>query len=347
MNISRYYKYGILTGFIIIILCFFGAQHFTRLIDQSQRAELLRRAGYAALLVSPDDIATFTATEADLSNPVYQRIKNQFITFRSINPNVRFVYLMGYRPEVKMQFFYVDSEPVESEDYSPPGQLFVDTTQEDIDSYLRAEAYTYGPYTDSWGEWVSGNMPIKDAQGNIVAMLGVDIATSTWFKEIVFVRIAFATLALLLCIIVYFIVNRFYKKELSLKTLQEQNQNLKHHTSQLEILQSFAQLGEVTIYLKDKTVSVDERFSPLFSGRNKGVPLQELKSLIHSSDLPRFEQVLIEMYNKDTNFSWFDIRIGTKETGYRKYHFYGNVEHNSEGAVDRFSGIMQDITDIT
>ena len=86
-----------------------------RLTDREMRARLLTKGRMVAQAVNAELVLTLTGTEADLTNPEYQRLKQQLTRIRSVNPSCRFIYLMGQRPD-KSIFFFVDSESPESED---------------------------------------------------------------------------------------------------------------------------------------------------------------------------------------------------------------------------------------
>lgn len=333
-----------------VIVCIFiliigatAAMLFAQQIDQEQRQVLLQETKYAALLVTPADVATLSASDADIGAPVYERLKEQFTLFRSYNSRVRFVYLMGYHPEIKTQFFYVDSEPVDSVDYSPPGQLFADSTAEDIDAYLSGRAYTSGPYRDSWGEWISGNVPIISADGSTAAMVGIDIATSVWRRDTGFVWVTVGSITLLLVILAWVMLTRIEHKQRSIDALTAKNKTLERDETKLREIQSLGQLGKVTIYSKDKRVMLDESLAGLLTTKAT-LSFDEFLSLVHRDDQEAAHKALNEITSGSVQYTWFDIRVGTRDGGYRLYHCYGNVESSADGM--KFSGIMQDITDI-
>jgi PAS domain S-box-containing protein len=129
--------------------------------DREMRADLLVQARIVAQAINIERVTALTGTKADLESPDYRQLKNQLTAIRSANPQSRFVYLLGRKADGSVIFF-VDSEPTNSKDYSPPGQVY-----EDVPASFRhvfdtkAEA-TEGPVTDRWGTWVSALVPIKN-----------------------------------------------------------------------------------------------------------------------------------------------------------------------------------------
>ncbi len=151
--------------------------------DAEQRENLLTRTELLAQAVDVASVKRLTGTEADLASHDYQRLKRQLVAVRSANPQYRFLYIMG-RTEGGEVFLYVDSEPVASEDYSPPGQVYHEVPA----SYRRVfdgAAAVEGPVADRWGMWVSGLVPLSDPRtGKLVAVLGMDVDAHIWRRAV-------------------------------------------------------------------------------------------------------------------------------------------------------------------
>jgi PAS domain S-box-containing protein len=131
--------------------------------DREMRAGLLQRTRLIAQAIDIEPIKGFTGTASDLSNPSYLRLKKQLADLRSANPQCRFLYLMGRKSDGTI-FFFVDSEPADSQDYSPPGQVYTEGTENFRTVFARHVAMVDGPTTDRWGTWVTGLVPIHDPQ---------------------------------------------------------------------------------------------------------------------------------------------------------------------------------------
>ncbi len=193
-------------GLLLLAILMAGAVLTWRMIvsaDHAKRADLLAQTRLLAQTLDPEVIQTFSASEADLQRPAYQRIKEQLTLTRAAIPQCRFLYLMGRQPDGKLVFF-VDSEDPDSKDYSPPGQIY----EEAPDSYRRvfasATATTEGPASDRWGSWMTGFVPLLvpppntkhpqaagegvrspnfqpgDSPNAVLAVLGMDIDARDW-----------------------------------------------------------------------------------------------------------------------------------------------------------------------
>jgi PAS domain S-box-containing protein len=124
---------------------------------------------------------------------------------------VRFVYLMGQRPDGTVIFF-ADSEPPESENYSPPGQVYHEASAMLMNTFVSGKEMTEGPLIDRWGTWVSGIVPVRDStNGRVIALLGIDIDAADWNLKIITAcgpAIIATFLLLFLVLIFYYVQDR-------------------------------------------------------------------------------------------------------------------------------------------
>ena len=164
---------------IVFLGGYFFLQYIAKQIDLSDRQELLTRVETIAHIINTDDIAALTGTSGDINSPVYQRVKKMLYDIHDINSNTRFIYFMRSNSTNDKLIFLVDSENPDSKDYSPPGQVYEDTSNLEMENYKNAVSFTEGPYSDVWGTWISGYAPIW-SHGNLVGIIGMDISASKW-----------------------------------------------------------------------------------------------------------------------------------------------------------------------
>jgi hypothetical protein len=172
------------------------------------RGDLLTKTRLVEGGISSGHIKVLTGTEADLISPDYQALKEQLIQDRSTDPQIRFIYILGQRPDGEI-YFFVDSEPPESGDYSPPGQVYPEASATLLNVFASGNETTEGPVTDRWGTWVSGLVPIRDSRtGEIIAVTGTDIDARDWNIEIIKASApaVIAMLLLLLLLLIFFYV---------------------------------------------------------------------------------------------------------------------------------------------
>jgi PAS domain S-box-containing protein len=156
-----------------------------RVADRELRARLLTEASMVAQAVKAERVLPLTGSEADLTSAEYQRLKEQLMRIRSVKPACRFIYLMGQRSD-KSIFFFVDSEPPESKDYSPPGQPYEEISAGSLSVFTTQQSATVGPEADRWGTWVSAVVPLVDFQTKrLIAVLGMDVDARAWTRAVV------------------------------------------------------------------------------------------------------------------------------------------------------------------
>ncbi|HMP89533.1 MAG TPA: PAS domain S-box protein [Kiritimatiellia bacterium] len=201
---------------IMLVVIIFGGAWLTlrmmRQTDADMRDDLLGRARRISEGLNIRNITPLTGSEADMDLPQYQRLKTQLMILKESEPDCRFMYLMGRRADGTI-FFWVDSEPTDSEDYSPPGEVFDEADELEAITFITGKAVVDGPTPDRWGVWITAYVPIRESDhGPVIAVFGMDIAADVWSRivllsvapEIVFI----STIALVMLIISVLLVWR-------------------------------------------------------------------------------------------------------------------------------------------
>ena len=213
------------------------------------RADLLSKTRLVEGDISTRHLKALTGSEADLVSPDYQAIKEQMIQIQSTDPQIRFIYIFDQRPDGTV-IFLVDSEPPESKDYSPPGQVYQEASAVILNSFISGNETTDGPVTDRWGTWVSGLIPIRDAQtGEVIAVLGTDIDARDWTIQIINASApaVIAMLLLLFLLLIFFYVQQRNDRERQILT-----------ASEAAIKESERRLTDIINFLPDATLVIDK-----------------------------------------------------------------------------------------
>ncbi len=152
--------------------------------DGELRNNLLRETQLVAEAVHFEGIMTLTGSEADLENPCYLRLKKQLAYIKQANDKCRFIYLIGRKNDSTL-FFLIDNESPDTEDYSPPGQTYEEATEACQNIFDTKKGIVEGPENDRWGTWISALVPLQHPHtGELIAVLGMDIAVNTWKWDI-------------------------------------------------------------------------------------------------------------------------------------------------------------------
>lgn len=194
---------------LLVVLCVgvFGAIYTWFASARDIRSSLLERTTTISHLVPAQTIAQLKGDNSDLDNETYQRLKTSLMHVQAANHDVRFVYVLAQNSNGEA-FFYIDSvDPANEEDYSPPGQLYPEG-DEDVQNTYNTKAGEVLPITsDRWGSWLSAFSPIMDDDGNVVAILGMDVS-ATYFYRTILLNVSIPILLASLILIVLFWIKR-------------------------------------------------------------------------------------------------------------------------------------------
>ena len=223
--------------------------------DNLLRGDLLTKTRLVQGSINTGHVKALTGTEADLVSPDYQTLKGQMIQVQTADPQIRFIYILGQRPDGTV-FFLIDAEPPESGDYSPPGQVYPEASAILLNVFTSGEETTEGPVTDRWGTWVSGLVPIKDSRtGEVIAVLGTDIDARNWTIQIIIASApaVIAMLLLLLFLLIFFYVQQRNDREREILT-----------ASEAAIKESESRLTDIIDFLPDATLVIDRGGKVIF-----------------------------------------------------------------------------------
>jgi PAS domain S-box-containing protein len=177
----------VLIGFIV--LGWFIVEFFSYFNVLHDKDKFLARAETTAAAVNSRRIEHLTASSLDLDQPDYLRLREQLTLIKKANKDLRFVYLMISKNGHIV--FLADSEPEQSPDYSPPGQVYLEAHPLLKRNFFSNNSFIVGPYKDRWGEWISAFSPIKNLETNKnVAVVGMDINYALWQKIVFHDRIS-------------------------------------------------------------------------------------------------------------------------------------------------------------
>ncbi|MBI5894781.1 MAG: PAS domain S-box protein, partial [Desulfobacterales bacterium] len=177
----RFYIGAALT---ILLLGLMATLWVARAEDARMRDGMLVQARMVAAGIDQADLAALNGTPADVGQPVYQALKARLIRARQAYELCRFVYLAGIQTSGAI-FFYVDSEPPDSENHSPPGEIYAEASDAFRQVFQTGLPFVEGPLGDRWGNWVSALVPIEGRDAILpVAVLGIDIDARDWTHNI-------------------------------------------------------------------------------------------------------------------------------------------------------------------
>ncbi len=168
---------------LIVTAGWAGTEAIGRYYKNNFNDGLLINARIVTAGINPLRINALTGSIDDLNSEDYIRLKEQLYQINRATPDQRFVYLLGARG--KTIFFYADSEPKNSSDYSAPGDIYHNPPLALMECFLNGKSLVVGPFKDQWGKWISAFVPLRDLQSTeILAVLGMDTDFGKWMRYV-------------------------------------------------------------------------------------------------------------------------------------------------------------------
>ncbi len=177
---------------VLAALVTYGIYAYTAKLNLERVREQVKSiAATGALQFSASDLEQIR-TGADIAKSEYPKVIDLLNKIRNQNPSVKYIYLLRPHEDVTNFTFIADADSLDpniQKDYNgdgviggeadqgvPPGKVY---DVSDMDA-LVSRSYDLPtanskPYTDQWGTFMTGYAPVKDAQNNVAAILGVDI----------------------------------------------------------------------------------------------------------------------------------------------------------------------------
>lgn len=128
---------------------------------------------------------------SDVGKEEYKKMVRGLIEIKDQNPNIEYSYIMRATADPYYFEFVADADSLSLigqsdlnedglvNDVVSPGQLWLesnpDTSAIHLAKNAKLPAADPEPIFDEWGVWISGHAPIFDPNGNVVAILGVDM----------------------------------------------------------------------------------------------------------------------------------------------------------------------------
>ncbi|HWQ66570.1 MAG TPA: PAS domain S-box protein [Methanospirillum sp.] len=210
--------------------------------DSRMRTQMLTETRIVSAGLSLDQIEGLTGTLVDLKSESYHQMKNYLAKAKAARPQTRFIYLMRENPDGTI-LFLIDSEPSGSEGYSPPGQVFQNSSDTLRDSFTTGDEAVEGPISDAWGVFVSSLIPLTDSDNKIVAILGMDVDDAEWSNKLFYASAGPAIITILISLVLIIVIVLLERREEVYFEISRSQQALQKSEQQLAKAQDIANLA--------------------------------------------------------------------------------------------------------
>jgi methyl-accepting chemotaxis protein len=162
---------------LVVVVAAIGAllayQGASTAIKDTTRDALSSVAGVMATQVNVTELLSIRP--GDEGSPVYVEIATQLDEMRSMNDAILNAYIMRVDPEGQITFIVDDFWLQDPEQAAKTGEIYSTPDSMQIFGALSVPTASDDAYTDKWGTFISGYAPIRDENGNTVAVLGIDM----------------------------------------------------------------------------------------------------------------------------------------------------------------------------
>ncbi len=194
---------GLITGFAVFAATLVSVVYLDLQAERNQtaaiREDLSRLARGAAGLVDGDLHEAVVAAGVH-NSPDYQRLLEPLVVFHRGIPEIAYLYTLIERDNGFL--FGLDTattagrlgfnRPMKASPMLTPYES--ECPEEDaaeMEALRQGRVYVSGkPYTDAYGSFLTGVAPIRNAQGKVVGIVGVDLDVSDYLRRMQGVRVA-------------------------------------------------------------------------------------------------------------------------------------------------------------
>jgi len=340
---------GVVIVSIIILGLLFLNYNWQKISNEHSKV-ILQNANSIGNMFRIDEIMALDANINDTNKTQYQVIKNILKEIIKINPDARFAYI--YIERNGKIFFIADSEEENSNDYSPPGQEYTEAKDEDIQPFKDGKVTLTSPLTDRWGTWISALIPLKDENGKVIAVFGMDFNSESWNNQILYELFESSLLFFLWLFAAVLIIviisknkalnNKIKEKKIVDEELTKSNRKLSTLMANLPGMVYFCLIDDnwTMKYVSEGTIELTE-FHPDELIDNK---ITCFNKLIHPEDQIKVHSNVLNAIKKEVPFE-IEYRIITKSGIIKHVWERGQMIKSSSDGLEHLEGFITDISE--
>jgi PAS domain S-box-containing protein len=330
-----YSSYFILAICLILAIGGVSTGLFGQNLEADMRRELASRARTLAAAISQGAIQPLTGSNADLGAPHYENLKRLLMAIRTANKDCRFIYLLGFKNQDVI--FLVDSEPLDSQDYSPPGQVYKEASPTLKSMAVAPRAFVEGPEPDRWGTWITAFDVIKDpSSGEFLALVGLDIDARDWQRKIALHKLLPINITLLMIIL----LTGFY---LSQQRLLASTQHLAESEERYRSLVEGTPNGVCLFDREGRCLAINRNGLAMLGAREQEISGRLFQDYWSQEQQPRLAEAFAQV--RAGRLVSFEGGFSPSQGGARFWHVVLNPIKGKNDSLLGSVGILADITE--
>lgn len=144
------------------------------------RGHLKNLASLTSEQIDVEALRNIMSDSIDVGSPLYKEASLPLLRLREQVPDIYYAYTVTFKENMPIfvldSSFFMESEGDTTEN-SMPGEVYDDAPEELFDAWENNRVTSSEkPYSDKWGTFISAFAPIKDANGKVSGIVGVDIS---------------------------------------------------------------------------------------------------------------------------------------------------------------------------
>ena len=250
---------------LLLVIAIIGAMYVRytwKRIENDQSENILQIGRSIEATLPKEEFKALEAKPGDIAKPQYLVIKNTLKSIIRVNSSARFAYIYG--EQKGKLYFFADSEPEHSKEYSPPGQEYTEADIAYYQPFKNGKEFVTGSVSDRWGTWTSVLIPIKDsATGKTIAVFGMDFNAKSLDKSMLFETIQSSMLIFLFLLAFFFLLsikdkNRSLGQEIIGRKMVEET--LRESEEKYRLIFEYSPLGLLSFDYNGVIVACNDRF---------------------------------------------------------------------------------------
>ena len=207
---------GLVLAVLLAVSVFFYMRGVEREISALQ-ARLRIAAMTLASSIDPADIEAIRGP-ADVDSDAYRRLHARFQAVAAAEPDFSDLYVMRPGPDAATLTFVLDVVIIGDAAPGQPGAPYPIGRASKMRDGFAGPTVEDEPYSDAWGNVLSGYAPIRDARGEAIAIVGVDVRATRLAaikREVAVLAVAVLLISIVLLAIMAAVVARSVRAPLA------------------------------------------------------------------------------------------------------------------------------------
>jgi PAS domain S-box-containing protein len=297
----------IIAAFTLSVGIFFSylAEEYAR---YNEYAKMKSNVTSLAASFDPNQVASLSGSAFDEGTQSFDILHNQLRRIKISSPRYKFAYLMGRSGDDI--YFVAGGETIGSEGYTAPGASYTQASPALRNIFVDGVGFIEGPLSDEWGTWVSAIAAIRNQDGDVIAVLGIDQSAEEWLAAIAKTRYAGFLITLLLSAISSLIY-------IILRQTRRTNAVLRESASNVQAFLTSIPDALIIVNDKGEIVQTNDEIDNVFGYKSENIIRKTLKDLLTPEDYERLILLWTEYFERgalDVDFSTLEF-TGIKKNG--------------------------------